>query len=233
MNTHPQQYPTQFYGRTWMFWAGTMFLPLLVVGWFIMGLSFLFGFDQPPDGADSREMGIVLIVASVLFMPMVFATIFQVYARQTPIFKMYREGIKVRLLWVPIQGSSRLALILLSFVPPLLVLLFVLTLFWRFVTFRLFRVQTFLLQWEDIVEIQTGYNNLTIACWFKNDLDEFEQESTSEIWRFPYEADSFGTSIRKVNESVQFFWDHPDAREFLPSWQDEETLLGNDTFDFR
>jgi len=52
-------------------------------------------------------------------------------------------------------------------------------------------------------------------------------------WAYFPESDSFGTSLRKVSESVQFFQENPDVRESLPSWQDEETLLGNETFDFR
>jgi len=51
-----------------------------------------------------------------------------------------------------------------------------------------------------------------------------------ELWQFPFQQDSFGTSIRKVIDAVQFFESNPDLREMLPRWQPQDAMFG--TFDF-
>jgi len=206
-----------------------------------MGLLVLLGIDQLPEGEDPRDVGTALLAMSVFFLPIVLSSVFQVFARQSPVLKIYREGIKIRLLWTPIRYGVLLGC-LLALCSPLALLLLACVTLWRLFTLQLFRIQTFHLRWENIVEIPAGKNEFTIVSWKEtdsnniepnfNDVDDCKQKTSLELWQFPFDANSFGTSIRSVIEAVQCFERDPDLREMLPSWQDTDILFGNDAFDF-
>ncbi|MCL2743626.1 MAG: hypothetical protein FWE67_07230 [Planctomycetaceae bacterium] len=221
-------YKTKFYARTWICWAGVLLLGPIVAGWLIMGLLIVLGIDKPPPEQDGVPDSALLIIG-LLCTPMVFSLVFQVYARQTPILKMHREGIKIRVVWTPISSSGLVMYVLWLF-PPLAFFIYALVMLWRLLSFQLFRIRTFYIPWDDTLEIAKEKNAFTITAW------NYREENTSQVYEymsFFYCADSFGTSIRKVSESIQFFLHNPDSREFLPNWRDEDTMFGNSTFDSR
>ena len=227
MTTNLKKHRTQFYARTWVCWAGVLLLGPLVVGWFVVGLLVLL---EPPDDVDAHKMGIFTFALSLFLVPMVLSSIFQVFVRQSPTLKMYREGIKIRHVWEPIQFHG-CTTALLTLVYPIAMIIYGFFFLCRFLTLRLFKIQTFHLQWENITEIQMEKNKFTIFGWVETDSNDFEQDTPPDLWFFSYEENSFGTSIKKVIAAVQFFWDNPDARKKLPSW-DKENSFENEIFDF-
>ncbi|MCL2709484.1 MAG: hypothetical protein FWE95_01265 [Planctomycetaceae bacterium] len=52
MDTDQKKYPTRFYGRTFLPWAGLLFLGPCSVAWCIMGPLFFLGIGIAPDEAD-------------------------------------------------------------------------------------------------------------------------------------------------------------------------------------
>ena len=235
MDTDQKKYPTRFYGRTFLPWAGLLFLGPCSVAWCIMGPLFFLGIGIAPDEADSIGLGIGCTIAGLLSLPVVCDCCFQVFARQSPVLQMYLEGIKIRVLWFPIQSRSLLTNSLLLF-PILPLLLYVFVTFVRFLTFRLFRTQTYHLQWGHIIEMPVVADTFAITGWKSKEHDDFGQlddDTPIDTITFTYEADSFGQPNAKVIKAVRRFLFNPDVRKVLPSWQDEGTVFGNDTFDFR
>ena len=201
MNTNPQQYPTQFYGRTWIFrMVALSFGPLGFV-WSSIGLLFFFGIEEPfIEGRAAHEAGIDFVFAGLLFLVPAGICAVQMYLRKIPILVICKEGLWIRAIGTPICLN---------------------------------RIRKVRLRWEhvDVIPRQMG---LDIAGVIDKKIQSDFDETSFERYAVSYGLlHSFGESIAAVNESVQFFLHNPDAREFLPSWQDEETLLGNDTFDFR
>ena len=217
MNTNPQQYPTRFYAATFP-WTAILFLtlfgvPAIMSALDCFGVARLFG--QPPN-----------LVVGILFLLFGFGCmfyaiqgifhnvhVFYLLVRRMPILQIYREGICMR---------------------------------------RFIADQTFCLQWKSIwidsnnstpesprsFRFQKAKEQYPIKIMYWHEKERNDGPADRECIdidyeKFTFEPHAFSTPIAKVSESVQFFLHNPDARETLPSWQDEETLLGNDTFDFR
>ena len=230
MSTNLQKYPTCFYGRTFIFWAGVLFLCPTVAIWFIIGLAHPLGFELNAD----FEMGLASMILGLILLLLVLASFFQVFARQTPILKIYREGMMIRIIGTPIPINHDNMYLQIVVHTGGILLLFPLVVLWQCITLQAFRIRTVHLRWENVeVAWETGILHVK-GLIDKNMNDVFDQKAASESdYAVSYYTASFGTPIAAVNESVQFFLHNPDARESLPSWQDEETLFGNDTFDFR
>ena len=188
MNIDFQMYPTRFYGRTWIPWAGILCLFPIICFWCVMGLSSLFELGLLDD---KPEDAYVLILA-LLFMPMVIASVFQICVRQSPIFSICQEGMKIREVWIPLRVESLFAnpIILLIFLPFALIIvpcLVAIVVFWRFVTWRLFQIQTFQLRWENVQAIYPEKDSLTIAGWCDKEHDAFAQDAPPEFL-YPFTA---------------------------------------------
>lgn len=232
MTANQKKFPTQFYSRTLIPWAGVLFLGPIVGLWTAIGLSVLFDFEFLDEPTNSEE-AIALLGVAALFAPMVIASLFQVFVRQSPTLKIHREGIMIREVWTPIRFASLLFIpILSSMLWPFAIFYAAFVVFFRLFTLQLFRVRIFHLQWEEIETIFPEKNGLTIVGWCDKGYNDFEQEIPKDFHSFSYDAGSFGMSINKVSESIQFFWYDSDAREILSSWHREEIPLGNETFGF-
>jgi len=221
MNTNPQQYPTQFYGRTFIYWTGGLLFGPLAIFMCTAGLLSWLGIIEPLYGEPNPKAEIALMVGGLFCTLFSIACTFHVYALQTPNLTIYKEGLCILVIGTPIRFNP-IRNILFGYLPALLAVLL------QFKT-RLVR-----LRWENI-NIVANAGTLEIGGLIDKDEYNFGQDTSPESeWHTTFfGVDSFGTPIAKVSESVQFFLHNPDARETLPSWQDEETLLGNDTFDFR
>ena len=231
-NTNPQQYPTQFYGRTFIFWVGVICFGPYAVLLSILVLLFLFRIMCGDAGLDMVLASLVLLPFLLVFVSTALACIFQVYARQMPILKIFRDGMVIRSIGVQLRyGSDNLIGQYFWYTTGPIILPRIIL--WHCISLQAFRIRTFLFRWEDITDLLTNKNEFKIEGWCEQNRNDFKREVPLEFWFFLYESHDFGTSIRKVGESVQFFLHNPDARESLPSWQDEETLFGNETFDFR
>ena len=231
MNTNPQQHPTQFYGRTWIYWTGVLVLGPFVAFWSFVGALVLLDIE-PYNGMD-KLVGIIPVSIGLLYAPMILVCCFQVFARQTPTLKIYQEGMIVRSFGISIRFDSNNLIgqylwhALGAIYLPLIVL-------WQCITSQAFRIRTVQLRWENFDVIRwTETGSYAISGWSDKDRHDSAQDTPLEHIEISCTADSFGTPIAIVSESVQFFRHNPDARESLPSWQDEDTLLGNETFDFR
>jgi len=226
MNTDSKKYPIRFYGRTWMFWAGVWFLGPMTVTLCGGYLPFIV------QGGDPKGR-IVLTIFCLTLISFVIVSIFQVFARQLPILKIYREGIMIRSIGTPLASNGPLMLRIVCVLGPLGIL-FALPLvnLWRCITLQAFQIRTVYLRWESI-EVMSG-SGIRITGWIDKDADaDFGQDAPLEPYEVSYEADSFGISIDKVSETLLFFLSNPGARDALPSWHDEETVFGNDAFDFQ
>ena len=215
-----------------MFWLG-----ILCTGPFA-SLFCLLGLQEI---ARAHEAGIPLLVIGGIFLFVSAACAFQVLARQFSLLRVYREGIEIRTIGTPIQVDPILHILGFGSLVMLLIA------FWHFVTLQMFRIRTVRLPWETVVVIPTK-RTLAIAGWFDKENDNsfednpfrgntlednsFEQETSSEYYAVSYDAHSFGTPIGKAIKTVQFFLFSADSRVVLPSWQSEETVLGNETFAF-
>ena len=208
-----KRYPTQFYGRTWIFWAGTLLLGPFAILLCTGMVLFWFDIEQPVDDGAVFEM-VLFGLFGLLFLIMTFISAFQVLARQTPILKIYKEGLWIRTIGTPIRTRMDF--------------LIALTLLWRLVTLQLFQIRTVRLQWENIEAIPAEKGTLTITGWLsKKHDDAFQRGSASELEPYtspPYEPYSFGVSIDKVREVVLYFWYNPNSRETLSSWQFDFTF---------
>ena len=230
MNTNPQQYPTQFYGRTFVPWAcALMFVPLAVFSC-IMGPLFWLDIIKSANGAPGYTAGIPLTIIGLSFLlPFAIFFTFQIFAMQSPILTIYQEGLGIRAVGgIPVRSHPILIFTHIALFQEWL------TLLWQLLTLQLFQIRTFYLRWKNI-NIVANAGTLEIGGLIDKNEYGFGQDTSLESeWHTTFfRVDSFGTPIAAVNESVQFFLHNPDARESLPSWQDEKTLLGNDTFDFR
>jgi hypothetical protein len=217
-------YPTQFYARTFVHWAGCFILVPLIVFYCSV-------FVDPPKAQLTRGETITGVIGISLTTVLWIACIFQVRVRQTPTLKMYREGIKIRLLAAPTRFEI-LLLNITAWIGPVRFCVIIFLVFWQFLTLRLFQVQTFRLRWENLLDMPMEKNSFTLSGWIERDRGDFEQDAPLEQWEFPYQADSFGTPIGKVFEAVQFYQFHYDAQETLPSWQNDDTLSSKEIFDF-
>ena len=239
MNTNPQQYPTQFYGRTWRYWLATLFFVLPAVSiCCITAIMMLLGavgiiHNVKSFGDSDVIYGMIIFIFFIL---LAIALIFRLCALQCPVLKIHREGLWIR----TIGTSTRIDPLLGCVLGVVFALLFkAFMMVWSVITLQLFCIRIVRLQWENITDIQDESETLIkrrkfmIAGLYEKEYNDFSQGFSLEHYTISYDAEDFSVSIAVVNESVQFFLHNPDAREFLPSWQDEETLLGNDTFDFR
>ena len=228
MGVVEKEYPTRFYGRTLVFWAGVLFLTPLTVLMYVIGMLFLTGIETAPNGEPDFETGTIFMIVGGLLTCLVVACIFQVYARQYPALNICREGIETRSIGVPMPSNLIMgclfALGLWIFVLPFIAL-------WQVVTLQAFRIRTFRWRWENIDAIPTAIGSFAIAGYLSKNHHDLEQDS-QEYCSIPYNTDSFGVSIDKVMGAVQFFLHHPDARTELPSWQDEDSLYRNEALDF-
>ena len=224
-----QKYPTRFYGRTWVFWAGILFLIPFAVLCLVMGLLAILGNEQVSD----PEAWGGFIIAGLFISLLACACCFQVFARQTPILGIYQEGIIIRTIGSPVLVNNLILRILCAF--GLFIIILPLIGLWKCITLQAFRIRTVRLRWEKVVTILPDEKSLTIAGWFEKDHDGgFELDAAPEFYHaVSYDTDSFGISIGKVIEAVVFNAFNPDSREMLPSWHDTEAMLGNDTFDFQ
>ena len=212
-----KNYPISFYGRTWMMWAGALICGYFAVLGCFMGPLFWLGIIKPADGRPGYEAGIPLTIISVLLMPIAIAFAFQVYARQWPILKIYKEGLWIRSIGTPYQTDWALSATGIDMI------LIVFVMLWQLVTLRMFRTQVIHWRWEDLDIVLPRNGNFSIVGWLDN--DDFTQNDMKPH-TVSYGADSFEMSINKVRESVQFFHGNPDLRESLPSWQNDETEIG-------
>jgi len=181
------------------------------------------GLLRPPD----LDSGTPLAMFGLFWLFIFVVCAFQVFARQRPLLKIYQEGMEIRAIGAPIYIS--LFMNVLGFGT----LLFLLIVFCQFITLQMFRIRTIRLRWDNVSVIPTP-GTLAIGGWFiKNVNDDFGQETSLEYYAVSYEVASFRVSIGKVSEALLFFLHNPDSRETLPSWQNEETVFGNDAFDFQ
>ena len=223
MNTNPQQYPTRFYGRTWIYWVGVLVVGSLATLGCILGPLFCFDVINLGNGDPGFLPGIPMVMVSLPLMPFAIAFVVQVITRQLPTLIIYQEGIWIRVVETPIQDYPVLQVLQLAMFQIVFVM------FWRLITGQMFQTPTYRLRWENIETIWTETGTFAITGWIDKDRFDFEQDAPLKYLTISCTVDSFGTPIRKVNESVQFFLHNPDAREFLPSWQDEETMLERTT----
>ena len=192
------------------------------------------------DPDDPADLWFFILFVGLLSIPTLSVSIFQVYVRQSPILKIYREGIRIREVWTPIQetpflrvsaytGGVFLALFFIAFV-----------MLWRFLTLQMFQTRTFYLRWENITDMWAERNEryveaetlITIVGLIEQDHNDSEQDALVEHKSFSFPTGFFGRPLGIVFEAVDFFGYNPDARETLPSWQNKNILSGNETFDF-
>ena len=208
-----QKYPIQFYGRTWIYWMGIVFLGLPAIFICALVLLSLLGIIESVQAEPNRGAEIQLIVAGLFWLLFFVACAFQLYALQTPCLAISKEGIIIRTIGTPIRFNLILN-ILFGYLPLLIGVL------WQF------RVRLVRLQWEDI-DVVVNTRTLEINGMIDNDVDDFGRETTREQHTSIFGTDSFGVAFDKVIESVQFFLHNPDAREMLPSWQEDDIESGH------
>jgi len=217
MEADEREYPTQFYGRTFVFWAGLLFLGPITVFMYVLGMLLLLGIETAPNGQPDSDAGIAFTIGGVALTCLVIACAFQLYARQYPVLKICQEGIETRTIGVPTPNNLLMGILfalgLWVFILPLIAL-------WQVITFQAFRVQTFHFRWENIDAIPTATGAFTINGLVEKNSNDFDHD-TPEYWSIPYGTDSFGVSINKVMGAIQFFLHNPDVWNNLPSWQDE------------
>jgi len=225
-----QQYPIRFYGRTLLFWLGSVFFGPIVVFLFTMSVLAILGMipmdAQPiPEDVPPEAVGVINIIISLFFMlPLVLASFFQVFARQTPVLKIYREGMIIRTIGVPIFLDSDNPHLKVALGTGGGIIIIPLIILWQCITFQAFQIRTIRLRWEN-VEVVSETRILRINGLTDVDMNNgFEQDTTPKYHTVSYETHSFGVAIDKVIESVESFLHNPDSREMLPSWQDDDIV---------
>jgi len=228
-------YPTQFYGRTGQYWLIALFVvfPAICICSItaVMILLGLFGIIHGVKSPFDSDV-IYGVIIFIFFILLAIAVTFQLCVRQRPILKIYREGLWIRTIWTSSRINPILGCLLgIAFGFILTVLLKTFIMVWHVITLQAFRIQTVRLRWENI-DILPKDSAFTFTGWCEKEYDDFGQDIPLEYCTVDYQADSFGTSIDKVIEGVQFFLHNPDEREMLPSWQEEDSRFGNGTFEF-
>ena len=215
---------------------GILFLGPLLAVWFTMGLSVLLDIDSPKD----RPEAIGLLILALFFSPLVIASVFQVCSRQRPILKLYKEGLWIRTVGVPFNVEYKHSLVnsLILLINPLIfAFIFAFAGLLQLMTLRMFQIQTTRLRWENIDKAQPERlegEAFTITGWCEKENDnDFVQDVPLEHKTISYTVLSFGESLSEVIEAVLFFHHNADARETLPSWQDEYTVFDDEFTDFR
>ena len=238
MNTFSQKYPIQFYGNTWGYWLAALLVVFPAVGIccltaIIMALGAIDGGHDVKDFADDDVIYGVIIF--IFFILLAVAFTFQICARQRPILKIHKEGLWIRTIGISRRKDSVLGCLLGAVFGFALVVLFrAFIMVWHVITLQLFRIRIVRLRWEDITDVQDMQRTFThnrkfkIAGWYKKEYNDFEQEFSLEHYGILYDAREFSVPIDNVISAVQFFQYHPDERETLPSWQEEEVLFGSD-----
>jgi len=201
-----------------MVWAGALLIGHLAVFGCIMGPLFWLDIIKPANGHPGYEAGIPLTITSLLLIPIAFASSFQVFARQWPILKIHKEG-----LWVRSIGTHYRIDPALHIIPGLALLLIILIMLWQLFTLQMFRTQVIHWRWEDLDIMLPGNGNFSIVGWIDGD-DSAQIDLKPHT--LSYGADAFEMSINIVRDAVQFFHDHPDLRETLPSWRNDENMIG-------
>jgi hypothetical protein len=231
MSIDENNYPTQFYGRTRMDLAGVLIFAPLALSMCIIGVLCCFDIMKPIANDPGFIVGTSLIIVGLILMHIVIDWAFHVFAKQRPIIRICREGIVLRIIGTLFPSNL---IVTLSIILGYGIILIPLIVLWRYITLQSFRIRTFRWQWENI-GIDSTKAALVIIDWHeKKRYDNIGQEEYVDInWKkIIFESHAFKTPIGEVIEAIQFFLHNSDVRETLPSWQDEEALFGNDTFDF-
>ena len=176
------------------------------------------------------------VIIFLFFILLAIGYTFHLCARQHPILKIHNEGIWIRIIGTSVQINPLLGC-LFGFV--LTALLKAVIMAWHVITLQLFRIRIIRLRWENITDIQNEKGTFimkeakfVIAGLYEEEYNDFEEEHSLKYYTISYDTGSFGISLDNVAEAVQYFFHHPDARETLPSWQDDDMLHSNKDFVF-
>jgi hypothetical protein len=221
-DTELRKYPTRFYGRTFRLWAGILYFGTPAILFYAIG--FLNILKSIPNGElDLDKIVGPLIAGTLIAIPAVIG-VFEVIAAQYAIISIHKEGLFFR--YGTSYRFSRFFVfsnIFFVFIPILLITL------WKTITLQFFPKRTSYLRWQHTKSVLLEGGVLLIVGRFTTISNDFEQDVPSEHTTFHYSTHYFGEPISKVIEAVQFYYRNPDARETLPSWQDEFYFATDDT----
>jgi hypothetical protein len=197
-----KKYPTRFYARTLLYWAGVFTIgPFASIGCY-EGLS-----------GKAGDASITITIIGLILAILVIAWVFQIFARRQPLLQFYREGIMIRLIGTRMpEYFVGIGMIIAVFI-----------IYWQFITLKLFQIRTIHWRWENLEPMLPKKGTLWIAGESGKDVPLGYATYSST-----YETDPFVKYLDDVIEAVQFYYHNPDQRETLPSWQDEETVFGSD-----
>ena len=168
MNTDFQKFPTQFYGRTWIYWLGVMVVGALAAFGCVGGLLFCFDImNLGPRALPGWMIGSVMIPIGLTLTPFAIAFVVQVITRQSPTLKICREGIWIRFIETPIKDEPILQALQLDMVRIIFVM------FWRLVMLQMFQTPIYRLRWENIETIRTDKGVFTLG-WRDTEYNDFD-----------------------------------------------------------
>lgn len=212
----PQFDPTQFRGKTWIFFAQAIIFGQFAVFALVLGPLFLTGAMKRADGRPATDAGIPLTVMGTIFAAVTALAVFNIVARRRPLVRLCREGIVVNRIGVSsldgvpaIPGFGR-AMALLRVA-------------WLVVSLQGFRQQLVYSPWESFRAAQvsglTMQRRLTIFASFFRPPNEEEWPEHLGKW-ITFEEVAFAVPLDHVAHSVTMYFTDVSARQRLPSWHD-------------
>lgn len=87
--------PTEFSGKTWIFYAQALILGCLGTFSLICGPLFLFGVVKPANGKPGTDAGIALSIIAIPLLLIAALAVFNILARRRPIIRILPTGIEV------------------------------------------------------------------------------------------------------------------------------------------
>lgn len=204
---------TEFFGKTWTFYAGAFFFTPFALFCLTLGPLFLFGVMKPADGRPGTVPGIAIssmTVPCLLFSALAW---FNVAARRRPLLKLFSDGFKVNVIgasswdavaWIP--SLIRLALKLLSGAA--------------------FRSKIGWIPWETIRSVEvSGLPMMRIllihaTVVYPSKVGKDMSATTADYVAF--REDELRVPLDEISVAIQEFLDFPKNRDALPNLRDSQ-----------
>jgi hypothetical protein len=203
-------HPTQFYGKTWIYWAQSIIFGGLTLFGLIMGPLFLTGAMKRADGKPAEDAGIGLTAVTLGFMlPVFVVAVFNLRVRRAPLIQIWREGIETRLI-------GRTSIDGVPLVPAMVRIV------WGFITMQSFRNRALRTFWPDVRGAQVAglpaMRILFVNGVFREIPDGPLIVTEPVANRVIFQQVDFKRPLPVVAEAIAFYASNPRLCDRLPSW---------------
>jgi hypothetical protein len=214
---------TQFYGKTWIYWAQSIIFGLFAIFGLIMGPLFLTGTMERADGKPGTEAGIGITAVTLVFMlPAFVLAVFNLRVRRLPLVRICREGVEARLI-------GRTSIDSVPLVPGLVRFL------WGLISTQSFRNRPVRVHWPDLMDAQvTGLpamRVLSINGIFREFHDGLLIVTEPVANQAVFQQTDFKRPLQDVANAISFYTSRESIRGSLPSWSrpSDETIVPSPT----